>query len=465
MTDPILSNYNAIRRATLEHDRRFTLRDGHLLFEGVDLHRLAKQYGTPFYVFSEAEIRRNIDEIRTAFARHPATKVFYASKSCSVMGVLEAVKNAGICAEANSRYEVRKCLEIGFTGDQIVFNGVVKKPEDLEFAIANELYLINVDSLYELDLIDSISRRLQKTANVCVRVEPNVPSATHAQLVTAYHAKSGLDLEQAEETCRRILAMPYVRLRGLHMHVGDQVPEAEPFAKATRVLVDESRRLEETLGIRFDLINVGGGIPTPYKYDEQNGDPLKDNMYAGITARDFADAVIDEVHKWRTDIEICIEPGRKVTGSAAVLLTELSCQKQKTNYDPDGNVQCHVDWKFVDAGYSILSDSQHFDWFFYVYNASRVGEAHDHYIKLAGPLCDGGDYFHMGIKDEYFALPASSAVGDIVVFLDAGAYTIESQTVYNNRPRTAVVLIDREGRDRLIRREDTYEDMVGYDLY
>lgn len=83
------------------------------------------------------------------------------------------------------------------------------------------------------------------------------------------------------------------------------------------------------LGIKFDLINVGGGIPVPYKYDDENGDPLKDNMYAGITARDFADAVIREVHKWRTDVEICIEPGRKVTGSAAVLLTEVSCENVK----------------------------------------------------------------------------------------------------------------------------------------
>lgn len=465
MSDSIATNYNALRQRVIENDRRFSTRNGKLCFEGVDVEALAKKYGTPFYVFSEPEILRNVREIEQAFAAHPNTKTFFASKTCSVMGVLEAIKNAGICAEANSRFEVRKCLEIGFRGDQIVFNGVVKKPEDLEFAIANDLYLINVDSLYELDNIDAISRRLKKTANVCVRVEPNVPSATHAELVTAYHAKSGLDLEQAEETCRRILEMPFVHLRGLHMHVGDQVPESEPFAKATKVLVDESRRLETVLGIKFDLINVGGGIPVPYKYDDENGDPLKDNMYAGITARDFADAVIREVHKWRTDVQICIEPGRKVTSSAAVLLTDVCCEKRKTNYDTHGNIERHVEWKFVDAGYSVLSDSQHFDWFFYVYNASRITETHDEYIKLAGPLCDGGDYFHMGVKGEEFLLPNTTAVGDTVVFLDTGAYTIESQTVYNNRPRTAVVMIDNQGKDRLIRREDTYEDMVQYDIY
>ncbi|OCG59457.1 diaminopimelate decarboxylase [Gilliamella sp. Nev5-1] len=465
MSDSIMSNYNKLRTNLVTKDRRFSAQNGKLCFDGVNLEELAKKYPTPFYVFSEKEIDRNVQEIKGAFKAHPNTKIFYASKTCSVMGVLKAIKDAGIYAEANSMFEVRKCLEIGFSGSQIVFNGVVKKPVDLEFAIQNDLYIINVDSLYELDIIDEISTRLKKVANVCVRVEPNVPSATHAELVTAYHAKSGIDLEQAEETCRRILDMPYVHLRGLHMHVGDQVPEAEPFAKATKVLVDESRRLEEVLGIKFDLINVGGGIPVPYKYDEENGNPLQDNMYAGITAQDFADAVISEVHKWRTDVEICIEPGRKVTGSAGVLVTEVACEKRKTNYDLDGNIEEHVEWKFVDAGYSVLSDSQHFDWFFYVYNASKINEAHDEYIKLAGPLCDGGDYYHIGVKGEEFLMPKDTQVGDIVAFLDAGAYTIESQTVYNNRPRTSVVMIDKDGKDRLIRREDTYEDMVGYDIY
>jgi D-ornithine/D-lysine decarboxylase len=465
MSDKIISNYNKLRKDLIMKDRRFSAQNGKLCFEGVNLEELAKKYPTPFYVFSEKEIDRNVQEIKQAFKAHSNTKIFYASKTCSVMGVLKAIKDAGIYAEANSMFEVRKCLEIGFSGSQIVFNGVVKKPVDLEYAIENDLYIINVDSLYELDIIDEISRRLKKVANVCVRVEPNVPSATHAELVTAYHAKSGIDLEQAEETCRRIIEMPYVHLRGLHMHVGDQVPESEPFAKATKVLVDESRRLEEVLGIKFDLINVGGGIPVPYKYDEENGNPLEDNMYAGITAQDFADAVISEVHKWRTDVEICIEPGRKVTGSAGVLVTEVACEKRKTNYDLDGNIEEHVEWKFVDAGYSVLSDSQHFDWFFYVYNASKINEAHDEYVKLAGPLCDGGDYYHVGVKGEEFLMPKDTQIGDIVVFLDAGAYTIESQTVYNNRPRTAVVMIDKKDKDRLIRREDTYEDMVGYDVY
>lgn len=170
MSDNIVKNYNQLRQNVIEHDRRFTSNNGKLCFEGLDVEALAKKYGTPFYVFSEPEIVRNIKEIEQAFSAHAKTKTFFASKTCSVMGVLKAIKDAGICAEANSLYEVRKCLEIGFSGSQIVFNGVVKKPEDLEYAIDNELYLINVDSLYELDHIDEISRRLKKTAKrLCAR--------------------------------------------------------------------------------------------------------------------------------------------------------------------------------------------------------------------------------------------------------------------------------------------------------
>ena len=461
----ISEEFNKLRENLIKKDRRFTEKDGKLCFDGAELEKIARQYGTPIYIYSEKEINRNIEEIKQAFARYSKTKIFYASKACSVMSILRAIKDTGICVEANSLYEVKKALEIGFKGEQIVFNGVVKKYKELEYAILNDLYLINVDSVHELNLIDEISRKYNRNINVCVRVEPNVPSATHPGLVTAFHAKSGIDLEQAEDVCRKIIKMPYVKLKGLHMHVGDQVPEAEPFKKATRILVEESMRLEKVLNYKFELINVGGGIPTPYKYDDENGEPLKDNMYAGITAKDFADAIIPEVEKWRDDIEICLEPGRKVVSSAAVMLTSVCLDKRKTNYDINGNVERHVDWKFIDAGYNVLADAQHYGWFFYVYNASQIDESHNHYFKLAGPLCDGGDYYHYGIQGEEYLLPESTKINDILVFLDAGAYSIESQTVYNNRPRTGVVLINKEGEIKLIRKEDSYEDMVKYDIY
>lgn len=465
MSDKTTEIFEHLRYNLITKDRRFSEVNGKLCFEGVNVEELAKKYGSPVYVYSEKELLRNLAEIEEAFKGHKNTKIFYASKACSVMAILRILKDAGCGIETNSLNEIKKAVEIGFKGEDIVFNGVMKTREDLEYAIAHDLYLINVDSLYELDMIDEISRAQKKVAHVCVRVEPNVPSATHPGLVTAFHAKSGIDLQQAEGAVRRILEMPYVQVRGLHMHVGDQVPESEPFAKATAVLVNESIRLEKLFGIKFDLINVGGGIPVPYKYDEENGDSLHDNMYAGINSKDFADAIIGEVQKWGEDKQICIEPGRKIPSSAAVMLSTIKCEKIKTNYDLEGNVQCHVDWKFCDAGYNVMADAQHYAWFFYIYNASRIAEPHDHYVKIAGPLCDGGDYYHMGVKGEEFLMPKDTTIDDVFVFLDAGAYSIESQTVYNCRARTAVVLIDKDGKDRLIRHADTYEDMVSYDIY
>src|SRR3712207_52263 len=173
------------------------------------------------------------------------------------------------------------------------------------------------------------------------------------------------------------------------MHVGDQVPISEPFRKATEIMVKEAARLERVLNYKFDLINVGGGIPAPYKYE--GGNAQEDYLYGGINSNDFASAIISEVHKWRKDIEICIEPGRKIVSSAAVLLTSISCEKTKTNYDENNNIQDVVDWKFIDAGYSILSDSLHFDWYFYLLNASKTNEKYESLFKVAGPLCDGGD--------------------------------------------------------------------------
>jgi len=455
--------FNAIRNGVITRDQRFASRDGHLVFDGYDLVDIARAYTTPVYVFSEKEIQRNIAELDQAFKGHSKFKTFYASKACSVMGILKVVKEAGICVETNSRYEIQKCLEIGFSGEQICFNGVIKKPADLKLAIVNDVYMINVDSFYELELIGEISNRLRKKANVCIRVEPSVPSPTHPVCVTAYHAKSGIDLQDAEKMVRRIIDLPYVHLKGLHMHVGDQIPVLEPFTRATRILVEESARLERLFGIRFEAINVGGGSPVPYKYGK--GDGAKDFMYTNIDTDDYARTIIEEVHKWRSDVEICIEPGRKVVSSAGVMLTTCSCEKHKTLYDLENRIQGVVEWLGVDAGYSVFSDQLHFDWYFNLFNASRVDDRCDRWAKVFGPLCDGGDYYHQGVDGEFFPLPSATDIGDVLVFIDAGAYSIESQTVYNNRPRTAVLLITGDGRLQPVRREDSYEDLLRNDIY
>jgi len=451
-------DFDSQRQYTLQHDRRLSAAGQQLQCEGVDLPALTAEFGSPLFVYSAPEIRRNIAEIQQAFAAHAATRICYASKACSLLAVLQVVREAGISIEANSANEIRRCLAAGFAGGDIVYNGVVKRDEELEFAIRQQLHAINVDSEHELHAIDRISRQLQMPVRICLRVEPNVKAATHEGLMTAFRAKSGVDLADAERICRQALDMPYVTLCGLHMHVGDQVPDAEPFAAATRVLVECARNLEAVLGLRFDMINVGGGIPTPYRYASDRGLGGPDNMQPKIGADEFAAAVIREVHAWRDDIEICIEPGRKVVGSAAVLLTRMVTAKDKTLLREDGSVEGRVRWCMLDAGFNAIPDYK--DWYFYVYNASRIADSHQQAVKLGGPLCDGGDYFRHGPLGEQFLLPSDSSVGDVLAFLDVGAYQLENQTVYNAQPRSAAVLIDTAGRYRLVRRQETFSDML-----
>ncbi|MBZ7988030.1 diaminopimelate decarboxylase family protein [Campylobacter canadensis] len=462
----IIANYEELRQDLLSNDRRFSCVNEHLAFFGVDLVELSNKYPSPAYVYSKEEISNNINEIKQAFKEHK-TRIFYASKACSVMGILKCIKDNSIDIEANSIYEVKKALKIGFKPEQIIFNGVVKSKEELEFAIENDLFLINVDSEYELDLIEQISTKLKKVANLALRIEPSVKAkGTHEQLDTSFHAKAGVDKEQALALCKRMLNIPYVKLKGLHMHVGDQLPIVEPFANAAKVLVDECIKIQNALNIKFELINVGGGISTAYKYEKDNIKTKQENMKIHFNANDYAKAIINEV-KRLGDITICIEPGRKIVSSAGILLSKIAAYKQKTLHPltkDDKAIQ--IEWKFLNAGYSILSDSQHFDWFYYVYNASKITKKHDTSFRLAGPLCDGGDWFKIGTNsNKEFLLPKDSNIDDLIVFLDAGAYTIESQTTYNNRPRSAVILIDENKNDFLIRREDSFDDILSCDIY
>jgi len=420
--------------------------------------KLSQHYPGPFFIYSAREIQRNIDEIRTAFSRHSTTRICYASKACSLLEILHVVRKTGISIEANSANEIRRCRVAGFIGAEIVYNGVVKQPDELDYAIREQVHAINVDSEYELDLINEISQRLKVVARICLRVEPNVKADTHEGLMTAFRAKSGVDLSDAHRLCGAALKMPYVKLCGLHMHVGDQVPDAAPFRDATKVLVNLAKSIEQEFQFKFEMINVGGGIPTPYRYSTDKGSGGPANMQPKMGAADFAAAVIDVVHEWRADIEICIEPGRKVVGSAALLVTHIVGKKHKTLLNEQGAVEGHVEWRMLDAGFNLVPDYK--DWYYYVYNASRIDQPHQQKVKLGGPLCDGGDYFRIGPVGDQFLLPTASDVGDVVVFLDVGAYQIESQTSYNGYARTAVLLIDDDGKAILIRRQETFDDML-----
>ena len=197
-------------------------RDGRLHIDGVDATALAREYGTPLFVFSESRIRHNIARItRAAELIDRPLKVCYAAKAMSTMAILKLIRDIGIDIEVNSGGELWKALEAGFGGDQIIFNGTSKEVWELELAITNEIYAIQVDSLYESSLIAATAERLGRRANVSLRLVPEIETKTHSGLQTALMtSKFGMMPDEALAAFVEYKDSPYIDLCGIHLHIG-----------------------------------------------------------------------------------------------------------------------------------------------------------------------------------------------------------------------------------------------------
>ncbi len=440
----------------------FTMQNDHLCWDGRDLVQVAADYGTPLFVFSQRQLRQNVTDVCNAFRKlHHDTHLFYASKANSNVGVLKVLRAAGASIEVNSGGELQKAKIAGYKPEQIVFNGVAKTQEEIRLAVEYGIASINVDSEYELKQVISVAEKLCKKANVAIRVEPQVPSPTHPGLVTAYHSKAGIDMIEAPRLFKVADDHAWVNLKGIHFHVGSQVPILEPFIKATRIIVDLVKQLHSDLKIKLEHINIGGGIPIPYKMGA--GDPLEDFFYAGFSEEELAAAVVPIIEELGEEIKIFLEPGRRIVGNTAVMLSRILCEKEKVL---EKDVSGKVHWLMADVGFSTLLETNNYDWYFLIASVNRFEEVHNKPFKLAGPLCDGGDYYHGADHvPEFKQLPSKTAPGDVIAFMDVGAYTLEQMFQYNGRPRVGAVLLGGDDQVIPIRRKDTFGDLIAQDIW
>src|SRR5687768_4697553 len=242
------------------------VRDNRLHIDGVDAVDLAREHGTPLFVYSEPRIRRNIERIqKSASVIDCPLKICYAAKAMSTLGILRIVKNSGIDLEVNSGGELWKALQVGFSGEQIIFNGTSKEVWEIENAIDAGIYAIQVDSLFELSLIEETAKRLNKRANVSLRLVPEIETGTHSGLQTALLAsKFGMMPEEAFEAFRAHKDSPHLDLCGIHLHIGSQTPEAHAYADAFQMLFESMLRVHDETGITLEHINLGGGFPVNY---------------------------------------------------------------------------------------------------------------------------------------------------------------------------------------------------------
>lgn len=461
------------------------IRGDRLHVDGVDTVALAREYGTPLFVYSESRIRHNIDRLnKSAEVIDCPLKICYAAKAMSTLGILRTVKDAGIDIEVNSGGELWKALKAGFAGEQIIFNGTSKEVWEIENAVEAGIYAVQVDSLYELQLIEDTAKRLGKRANVSLRLVPEIETGTHSGLQTALlTSKFGMMPDEAFDAFRRYKDSAHLALRGIHLHIGSQNPEPHVYADAFQMLWETLGRIHEETGARLEHINLGGGFPVNYLRDRAHaGDFPREQLemfaaeFEPATAVDEAWKLVKNIAADTSSIDVLdgitllLEPGRSIIADAGVCLTTVRNAKDRpVSESAIRNPPSAIDrWLLTDAGFNVLLSMETYKWYYHMISAERANEEHSVEYKLAGPLCDGGDvYFdiegHNRLPDHRL-LPENVRPGEVLALLNCGAYSVAQESQYNGRFLPPVILIRTDGSIELIRKRETFEDLVARDL-
>jgi diaminopimelate decarboxylase len=463
------------------------VRNNQLHVDGVNAVDLAREYGTPLFVFSEARIRRNIERLRkSASVIDCPLKLCYAAKAMSTMGILRAIKDAKCDIEVNSGGELWKALKAGFTGEQIIFNGTSKEIWEIELAIQNSIYAIQVDSLCELSLIEETGKRLGKRANVSLRLVPEIETSTHSALQTALlTSKFGMMPDEAFKAFLKYKDSRHLDLCGIHLHIGSQNPEAHAYADAFQMLFESMFHICNETGIRLKHINLGGGFPVNYLTNgsqETAFPPTQREMFAAEF--EPSDAIREAWNLVKTiavdinavdlldGLTLLLEPGRSIIADAGICLTTVRNFKSRplsesAIRDPQSAIAADL-WLLTDVGFNNLLSTATYKWYYHLISAERAGDVHETPYKLAGPLCDGGDvYFDVEGKNrlpDHRLLPDNVEPNEVLAFLNAGAYTVAQESQYNGRFLPAVVLVRQDGKTELIRRRECFEDLIASDV-
>jgi diaminopimelate decarboxylase len=431
---------------------------GHLAIDGVDLVALARDYGTPLYVYDEATIRQRCRDHAAAFAKHyPQGRIVYAGKAYLSPAILAILKEEGTWLDVCSGGELGLALRCGFPPERIIFHGNNKSPEELRQGVAAGLGAIIVDNLLELERIVAIGDELGTVTPIALRLNPGVEAHTHAYRQTGLvDSKFGFPTvdDQAERAVALALASSSVALRGFHAHIGAHIFELEPYRQAIRVLFDFAARMRDRHGYVASEISPGGGIAISYLPNEEDRETPLDELgwMIGQTLRACAaEHGLPEPGTW-------IEPGRGLVGQAGVVLYTVGAIKDI----PGIRRYIAVDGGMGDNIRPALYEAE--------YIAALAARPRGHGIPGAGPLdgeltnsrivgkyCESGDFLIREI------MMPEVAPGDILAMPAAGAYHLMMASNYNLVYRPAVVFI-RDGQARLVRRRETLEDVIAAEV-
>jgi diaminopimelate decarboxylase len=405
----------------------FEYHDNALYCEDVPVAHIARRVGTPFYLYSVATLQRHFTVFQEAFA-DAAPLVCYSAKANSNHAILTLFRRSGSGLDIVSGGELFRGLKAGFSPRSIVYSGVGKRIDEIDFAIGQDILMFNVESREELDLIDQRAGALNRKARIAIRLNPDVDPKTHPYISTGLKkSKFGIDIAAVLEAYRAAKQMSHVEISGIACHIGSQITSLDPYRQAVAGLVKIYRALE-AIGIPVKLLDMGGGLGISYHEES----PPSVNEYAGI----LIDAVKD------TGLRLILEPGRVLVGNAGILVTRVLYRKQ-------GRDKIFI---VVDAGMNDLMRPS-------LYKAYHAMQPVERFARktiqadVVGPICESGDF----LAQERPMVDVQP--DELLAVMGAGAYGFAMSSNYCSRARAAEVMVQGDRFD-LIRRRENLEDLV-----
>lgn len=405
----------------------FDYKEDTLHCEDVPIPEIAAAIGTPFYLYSYATLKRHFEKFDAAFEEVDRL-ICFSAKANSNLAILKLFANMGSGLDIVSGGELYKGLEAGFAPDRIVYSGVGKRVDEIDYALREGILMFNVESLEELALIDQRAAQLNKQASIAIRVNPDVDPRTHPYISTGLDTnKFGIDTETALKAYQMAATLKYVTIKGIDCHIGSQISEAKPFEDALKSIISLVERLHE-MGIEIQFLDMGGGLGITYHAET----PPAPNEYSK--------AIVKNVKP--TKLKLILEPGRVIVGNAGILVTKVLYRKPGKSKE----------FVITDAGMNDLIRPSLYQAYHAIQAVDRKETRH---VKadVVGPICETGDFLAVD-RD----VPDVQR-GELLAVMSSGAYGYAMSSNYCSRLKVPEVMV-KEDSFFVINQRQKYNDLI-----
>jgi len=397
---------------------------------GINFKELSNKYQTPYYVYDFDYISKQYNELKDAFKARKSL-ISYAVKANSNLSVVKHLGDQGSGADCVSIGEVKRALKVGIPKYKIIFSGVGKTDSEIREALDLDILMINVESEAELHRVALVAKELDKVARISIRVNPNVDPKTHPYISTGLHEnKFGVDINTAKRMYIFAKNNEHIDPIGIHCHIGSQLTELAPIKESVNIVADLVRNLKSALKIELGFFDVGGGLGIVY-----------DNEVL-IDTYEYAQTVLDAL--FGLDITVVCEPGRFIVGNSGTFVTKVLYEK----------INGSKRFVIVDGAMNDLIRPSLYNAYHKVEVLEKSENSSD--CNVVGPVCESGDFFAKNIE-----LPLTEH-NDLIAIYSAGAYGFTMASNYNTRGKVAEIAYEN-GVDRLIRRRETFEDLIAHE--